>query len=107
MLFDQGTNPTLVDGRVHTVLTDNPRDRLLVGSAYGITAIDPFEGISSTFDLPIGMELFTMIRWNPSSEDYLILGTNHGVHSLILENGLPQMDTLSDSNLGSIQVIEH
>ena len=56
MLFDQGTNPTLVDGRVHTVLTDNPRDRLLVGSAYGITAIDPFEGISSTFDLPIGME---------------------------------------------------
>ena len=107
MLFDQGTNPMLVDGRVHTVLTDNPRDRLLVGSAYGITAIDPFEGISSTFDLPIGMELFTMIRWNPSSEDYLILGTNHGVHSLILENGLPQMDTLSDSNLGSIQVIEH
>ena len=48
-----------------------------------------------------------MIRWNPSSEDYLILGTNHGIHSLILENGLPQMDTLSDSNLGSIQVIEH
>ena len=107
MLFDQGTNPMLVDGRVHTVLPDNPRDRLLVGSAYGITAIDPFEGISSTFDLPSGMELFTMIRWNPSSEDYLILGTNHGIHSLILENGLPQMDTLSDSNLGSIQVIEH
>ena len=107
MLFDQGTNPMLVDGRVHTVLPDNPRDRILVGSAYGITAIDPFEGISSTFDLPSGMELFTMIRWNPSSEDYLILGTNHGIHSLILENGLPQMDTLSDSNLGSIQVIEH
>ncbi len=106
MLFDQGTNPNLVDGRVHTVLPDNPRDRLLVGSAYGITAIDPFEGISSTFDLPSGMELFTMIRWNPSSEDYLILGTNHGIHSLILENGLPQMDTLSDSNLGSIRVIE-
>ena len=107
MLFDQGTNPNLVDGRVHTVLTDNPRDRLLVGSAYGITAIDPFEGISSTYELPTGMELYTMMRWNPSSEDYLILGTNHGIHSLILENGLPQMDTLSESSLGPIQVIEH
>ncbi|MEL0268363.1 MAG: hypothetical protein VXA14_04570, partial [Euryarchaeota archaeon] len=107
MLFDQGTNPNLVDGRVHTVLTDNPRDRLLVGSAYGITAIDPFEGISSTYELPTGMELYTMMRWNPSSEDYLILGTNHGIHSLILENGLPQMDTLSESSLGPIHVIEH
>ncbi len=106
MLFDQGTNPMLVDGRVHTVLSDNPRDRLLVGSAYGITAINPFESISSTFELPSGMELFTMMRWNPSSEDYLILGTNHGIHSLILENGLPQMDTLSASNLGPVQVIE-
>ena len=106
MLFDQGTNPMLVDGRVHTVLSDNPRDRLLVGSAYGITAINPFESISSTFELPNGMELFTMMRWNPSSEDYLILGTNHGIHSLILENGLPQMDTLSASNIGPVQVIE-
>ena len=106
MLFDQGTNPMLVDGRVHTVLSDNPRDRLLVGSAYGITAINPFERISSTFELPNGMELFTMMRWNPSSEDYLILGTNHGIHSLILENGLPQMDTLSESNIGPVQVIE-
>ena len=50
MLFDQGTNPMLVDGRVHTVLSDNPRDRLLVGSAYGITAINPFERISSTLN---------------------------------------------------------
>ena len=96
----------LVDGRVHTVLSDNPRDRLLVGSAYGITAINPFERISSTFELPNGMELFTMMRWNPSSEDYLILGTNHGIHSLILENGLPQMDTLSESNIGPVKVIE-
>ena len=47
-----------------------------------------------------------MMRWNPSSEDYLILGTNHGIHSLILENGLPQMDTLSESNIGPVQVIE-
>ena len=106
MLFDQGTNPMLVDGRVHTVLSDNARDRLLIGSAYGITAIDPFGGISMTFDLPTGMEMFTMMRWNPASEDYLILGTNHGIHSLILENGLPQMQTLTESDLGSIQVMK-
>ena len=106
MIFDQGTDPMLVDGRVHTVLSDDARNRLLVGSAYGITAIDPFSGTSSTYELPSGIEMFTMLRWTPSSEDFLILGTNHGLHSLILENGLPKMETLSHLEIGKIGVIE-
>ena len=106
MFFDQGTDPMLVDGRVHTVIPDQGRDRLIIGSAYGITTIDPFEGTSSTTELPEGMEMFTMMRWSPASEDYLIIGTNHGLHALILENGLPQIDTMTESDLGTVRVIE-
>lgn len=106
MFFDQGTDPMLVDGRVHTVIPDQGRDRLIIGSAYGITTIDPFQGTSSTAGLPQGMEMFTMMRWSPASEDYLIIGTNQGLHALILENGLPQMDTMTESDLGTVRVIE-
>ncbi|DAC67942.1 MAG TPA: hypothetical protein D7I15_00100, partial [Candidatus Poseidoniales archaeon] len=106
MFFDQGTDPMLVDGRVHTVIPDQGRDRLIIGSAYGITTIDPFQGTSSTDELPQGMEMFTMMRWSPASEDYLIIGTNQGLHALILENGLPQMDTMTESDLGTVRVIE-
>ncbi|MDG1535983.1 MAG: hypothetical protein P8Q45_02025 [Candidatus Thalassarchaeaceae archaeon] len=106
MFFDQSTDPMLVDGRVHTVISDQGRDRLIVGSAYGITTIDPFQGTSSTAELPQGMEMFTMMRWSPASEDYLIIGTNQGLHALILENGLPQMDTMTESDIGAVRVIE-
>ena len=88
LFFDQTTETSLVDGAVHTVLTDQARDRLLVGSAYGITAIDPFEGSTSKHELPTGMEMNTMIRWTTDSSDYLIIGTNAGIHTITLENGL-------------------
>ncbi len=105
LFFDQTTETGLVDGAVHTVLTDQARDRLLVGSAYGITAIDPFEGSTSKHELPTGMEMNTMIRWTTDSSDYLIIGTNAGIHTITLENGLPLMDTLSESDLGPVTSI--
>ena len=64
--FDQSTSPGLVDGAVHTVLADSARDRLLVGSRYGISVIDPFEGTSSLYELPSGI---CVLYTSPSPRD--------------------------------------
>ena len=103
--FDQSTNPGLVDGAVHTVLADSARDRLLVGSRYGISVIDPFGGTASLHELPSGMEIHTMVRWSPNDSDFLIIGSNRGLHTISLENGLPQMDSMSESDLGPVESI--
>ena len=103
--FDQSTSPGLVDGAVHTVVSDQSRDRLLVGSKYGITALDPFGGTASLHPLPSGIEMNTMFRWTSGDLDYLIIGSNIGLHHVILENGLPDMGTLTESNLGPIEHI--
>ena len=103
--FDQSTSPGLVDGAVHTVLADSARDRLLVGSKYGISVIDPFEGGTSLYELPSGMMMHTMIRWSPGDSDFLIIGSNLGLHSIILETGLPLMDSMSETRIGSVEGI--
>ena len=103
--FDQSTTPGLVDGAVHTVIPDQSRDRLLVGSKYGITAMDPFGGSAVLHSLPSGLEMNTMFRWSPGESDYLLIGSNVGLHYVALENGLPVMDTLTESNLGPIEQI--
>ena len=103
--FDQSTSPGLVDGAVHTVLADSARDRLLVGSKYGISIIDPFEGITTLYELPSGMVMHTMIRWSPGDSDFLIIGSNLGLHSIILETGLPLMDSMSEARIGPVEGI--
>ena len=103
--FDQSTSPGLVDGAVHTVLADSARDRLLVGSRYGISVIDPFGGTASLHELPSGMEMHTMVRWSPDDSDFLIIGSNRGLHVISLENGLPQMDSISESDFGPVESI--
>jgi len=103
--FDQSTSPGLVDGSVHTVLADSARDRLLVGSRYGISVIDPFEGTASLYELPSGMEMYTMIRWSPGDSDFLVMGSNLGLHSITLENGLPLMGSMSESSIGPVEGI--
>ena len=103
--FDQSTSPGLVDGAVHTVLSDSARDRLLIGSRYGITVIDPFEGTSSLYQLPSGMEMHTMMRWSPSDSDFLLVGSNLGLHCITLDNGLPVMESMSESDIGPIEDI--
>ena len=47
----------------------------------------------------------TMFRWSPGESDYLLIGSNVGLHYVTLENGLPVMDTLTESNLGPIEEI--
>ena len=103
--FDQSTSPGLVDGAVHTVLADSARDRLLVGSRYGISVIDPFQGTSTLYEIPSGMEMYTMIRWSPGDSDFLVIGTNVGMHSITLESGLPLMDSMSESDIGLVDGI--
>ena len=103
--FDQSTSPGLVDGAVHTVLADSARDRLLVGSRYGISVIDPFGGTTSLHELPSGMEMYTMIRWSTDDSDFLIIGSNNGLHSITLDNGLPLMNSISESEIGPVDGI--
>ncbi|MBR84639.1 MAG: hypothetical protein CMA85_01675 [Euryarchaeota archaeon] len=103
--FDQSTTPGLVDGAVHSVISDSSRDRLLIGSRYGITVVDPFDGSSALHELPPGLEMYTMERWSPGDSDFLLIGTNAGFHFVSLDNGIPDMSTLSDSELGPINEI--
>ena len=105
MFFDRSSEPSLVDGAVHSVISDPGRDRLLVGSAFGITIIDPFTKVSQEYELPSGLEMFTMERFSLGQNDMILLGTNNGLHSLMLENGLPIMDTLTESELGPVKII--
>ena len=103
--FDHSTAIGLVDSAVHSIISDQSRERLLVGSKYGITALDPFRGISTSFEFSSGIELYTMERNSVGSIDFLMLGSNLGLHTVILENGLPNMDTLVTHDLGSASVI--
>ena len=103
--FDQSTSPGLVDGSVHSLISDSGRDRLLVGSKFGITAIDPFGGSVSRHHLPSGMEMNTMMRWTVGDSQFMIVGTNSGIHCLSMDSGLPVISSLSDSNIGSVHSI--
>ena len=105
LFFDQTTETALVDGAVHTVISDQGRGRLIIGSSYGITILDPFSGLSLGFELSSGVEMFAMYRWTHGSSDSLLLGTNHGFHSLSLDNGLPVMDSITNSDIGQVNSI--
>ena len=94
-----------MDSAVHSIIPDQPRERLLVGSKYAITVLDPFRGSSSSFEFPPGVELYTMERNSVGNIDFLMLGSNLGLHTLILENGIPVMDTLTTHELGEAAVI--
>ena len=103
--FDQTTAPGLVDGAVHSVIADQSRNRLLIGSRYGITVVDPIDGSSALRELPTGIELYTMEKWSAENSEFLLLGTNLGLHTLNLDSGIPELDTLSNSDLGPIHQI--
>ena len=103
LFFDQSTDLSLVDGAVHTMIKDTEQERILVGSKYGVTTLDPLGGVSSLHHLPSGLEMTSMIRWSPAgTSDFLIIGTNNGVHCVSMENGLPIMSSLSDSSIGPV-----
>lgn len=106
--YDQSTSPKLVDASVHTIISDNQRDRLIIGSEFGITILDPFNDVSSTIDFPSGVVLNSMMEWSDDDGEYLILLTNQGLSIIDMINGVPQIDTLtfesSDStvSMGSV-----
>ena len=103
LFFDQSTNTPLVDGAVHSILKDADQERILVGSKYGITALDPFGDVSSTHELRAGLEMTSMIGWSSSeTSDFMIIGTNQGVHCISMENGLPIMSSVSESKIGRV-----
>jgi hypothetical protein len=103
--FDHSTAITLVDPAVHSVISDQQRDRLIVGSRYGITVIDPFRGTTSGFEFQSGIEGLTMSRYSIGGSDYLLLGTNVGFHTLRMENGLPIMDSMNTQEIGPVSTI--
>ena len=85
------------------MLKDADQERILVGSKYGITALDPFGDVSSTHELRAGLEMTSMIRWSSSeTSDFMIIGTNQGVHCISMENGLPIMSSVSESKIGRV-----
>ena len=44
-----------------------------------------------------------MIRWSPSeSSDFMIIEANQGVHCVSMENGLPIMSSVSESEIGRV-----
>ena len=46
-----------------------------------------------------------MKRWSSGESDYVLIGTNLGIHSVSLDNGIPNMATLSNSDIGPIDEI--
>ena len=95
LTFDQSTTPQLVDSAVHTIIPDNQRDRLIIGSKYGITIFNPFNDLSTLQYLPPGIELNSMIEWSNNGDDYLVMLTNSGITVVEMENGIPQFDLSS------------
>ena len=81
------------------MIKDSEQQRIIVGSKYGITTLDPFGEISSLHNLRSGVEMTSMVRWFPGGTflDFLVIGTNLGVHCVSMENGLPIMSSLSES----------
>ena len=96
--FDQSTDPQLVDGAVHTMIPDNERDRLIIGSKYGITIFDPINSLSTLLDLPPGVELNSMMQWSNNQAEYLVMLTNLGISVVEIENGVPLIDKFSIEN---------
>ena len=105
LFFDQSSSTPLVDGGVHTVITDQGRDRLIVGSSYGLTIINPFSGDSHGYEIPVEYKMNTMIRWTTGTSDIILIGTNHGIHSITMNNGLPVMDSMTNSDIGAVKSI--
>ena len=103
LTFDQSTQTQLVDAAVHTMIKDSEQQRIIVGSKYGVTTLDPFGEISSLHNLRPGVEMTSMVRWSPGgNSDFLVIGTNLGVHCVSMENGLPIMSSLSESEIGHV-----
>ena len=103
--FDHSTAIRLADTSVHSIIPDNARERLLVGTKYGITALDPFRGSSSIFDFQPGIEIQTMTKTSVGETDLLLLGSNIGFHTIEIESGLPNMDSLKSSEIGHVSVV--
>ena len=104
--FDHTTAVRLVDPSTHTIIPDQARERLIVGTKYGITVLDPFRGFTSTFQFPQGVEINTMKLQYLGGNDTLLIGTNIGLHSVILENGLPIMESLLSWEIGRVSVVQ-
>ncbi len=103
--FDHSTAISLVDTAIHTLITDQPRERLVVGSKYGITVLDPFRGTTSEFPFPSGFEGLTMMRQFSDESDILLIGTNLGLHIVSMENGLPELDSMLSIEIGQVSDI--
>ena len=103
--FDHSTAIRLTDSSVHSIIADQPRERLVIGSKYGITVLDPFRGTSSSFGMPAGLEINVMERNSVGGLDFLLLGSNIGFHSIIMENGIPMMESMTTNEIGEISVI--
>ena len=103
--FDHSTAIRLTDSSVHSIIADQPRERLVIGSKYGITVLDPFRGTSSSFGMPAGLEINVLERNSVGGLDFLLLGSNIGFHSIIMENGIPMMESMTTNEIGEISVI--
>ncbi len=100
--FDHSTAISIVDPSIHSLISDQSRERLIIGSKYGITVLDPFRGYTSEFDFAPGFESYSMIRQYLGDSDFLLIGTNSGIHLVEMENGLPVMASIHSSEIGQV-----
>ena len=103
--YDHSTAISIVDPAIHSLISDQARERLIIGSKYGITVLDPFRGTTSEFNFAPGFESLTMVRQFIGDSDILLVGSNIGIHLVMLENGLPVMGSIQSSEIGKVSDI--
>ena len=95
----------LVDYSIHTIISDQPQERLLVGTSYGISIVDPFSYTSVNFELENGIEMNIMESVIVGESEFLLLGTNLGIHLVRLIDGVPIMGSMISYEIGMISNI--
>ena len=86
-VLDQGTNPMILHHDAHSLSADDENDLLYVGTQRGVTLIDAVAGSSTHLELPAGIDLLDMYRWEAgSTEGLLLLATTSGLATYSLES---------------------
>ncbi len=103
--FNHNSNTKLVDTSIVDIISDTQRNRLIVGSKYGITVLDPFRELSTQFQIGPGIEINTIKKYEIADFSYLFIGTNTGLQTLKMINGLPSIESTYEFDLGPITEI--
>ena len=103
--LNHDSKASLVDSSINNVIADSQRNRLIIGSKYGISVVDPFRETSTLFHLDQGTEMNILEKYEIGDHSYLLMGTNKGLQISKLVNGLPEFESMFFFPIGSITEI--